>query len=839
MVDGNDDKSIKQKLEVLAAEGRIKELQEDMAEIQKGSLEEARKLLEINKEQLAIAIKKKEIEQIGLISKQQSGTATAKELKDLEDNIVVSEQLRKNAKDTGKIGENRLKLLEKEDRHNQHIRGNVLGIRKEEERRKVKLEEIRNVVATTPKADLMYSIKEKALEAAAAFAAKIFVAAIAFDKLSAGINAATNTGGEFNSIMTDGAFSLGRYGVDAEKMGESFVALRSNFADMSNMSKDAQEELSGFAAKMAVAGISTETTSRFLNTATKSMGMGVKQVEKYEKELFAFSRANGISMKSIDAGLASVMPRLTAFGKDGPKIFKDLALQAKQMGVEMDKVLNITEGFTTFEGAAEAAGELNSMLGGNVIDSLELLKASSEDPAKAMEMLRDGLNSTGKSFTDLSNSQKRAYADALKTDPDTLSRVMNMTSEAAKEAAMNEEKFNDAIAKFVPIGEKMKAIFAKMAPLIGLIGQAIAGLVDFFMWLIEIPVLGWGILVVGGLVTIVGALTIAAAGLGSAFIVVAGQVYTALGAFGLITAGATTAGTAVAGAGTATLVAGGEMAAGAETASVGILASIGTLITGMGTFGAFATALLPLLLPLAAVILAIGFAFFLAGAGIALVLVGIAGVVVALAYLMKTLIDGGAATLSAAVGFAVMGGSLYLLALGLAAVGTMGSIGIGVLLVLTGLILSLGMSFSMIGEGMEKSQIAIKAFSDLEITKLVSIKDNLSLMADQMERLSSAAIAFSLAMANPALMPIMAIAAALAPSQTTAANTINSVSASSKTGGSTGAPMTANITIEVPIQIDGKQIDKRIIHKIVQLAVNQNDEMASTVGQATGPMGNI
>ena len=835
MVDGNDDKSIKQKLEVLAAEGRIKELQEDMAEIQKGSLEEARKLLEINKEQLAIAIKKKEIEQIGLISKQQSGTATAKELKDLEDNIAVSEQLRKNAKDTAKIGENRLKLLEKEDRHNEHIRGNVLGIRKEEERRKVKLEEIRNVIATTPKADLMYSIKEKALESAAAFAAKIFVAAIAFDKLSAGINAATNTGGEFNSIMTDGAFSLGRYGVDAEKMGESFVALRSNFADMSNMSKDAQEELSGFAAKMAVAGISTETTSRFLNTATKSMGMGVKQVEKYEKELFAFSRANGISMKSIDAGLASVMPRLTAFGKDGPKIFKDLALQAKQMGVEMDKVLNITEGFTTFEGAAEAAGELNSMLGGNVIDSLELLKASSEDPAKAMEILRDGLNSTGKSFIDLSNSQKRAYADALKTDPDTLSRVMNMTSEAAKEAAMNEEKFNDAIAKFVPIGEKMKALFAQMAPVIERIAWLLGGLVDFLALLLEFAPISWIVTIIGGLLTLSGVIQ----GLGIAFTFMQGQLALIAGAFGLVTPAAGSAAVAVTAAGTATTAAGVEMAVGAETASVGILASIGTLITGMGTFGAFATALLPLLLPLAAVILAIGFAFFLAGTGIALVLVGIAGVVVALAYLMKTLIDGGAATLSAAIGFAVMGGSLYLLALGLAAVGTMGSIGIGVLLVLTGLILSLGMSFSMIGEGMEKSQIAIKAFSDLEITKLVSIKDNLSLMADQMERLSSAAIAFSLAMANPALMPIMAIAAALAPSQTTAANTINSVSASSKAGGSTGAPMTANITIEVPIQIDGKQIDKRIIHKIVQLAVNQNDEMASTVGQATGPMGNI
>ena len=644
------------KVETLSLLAQEKAAQEELKEIIAGSTAEAEKELELIKLRTGALKNQLEIEKLSLVQKQNAGTATQEELEKIEEyNKLLEEQgniARKNVKDQ----QNRIKLLQKEDQHNDHIRKNVLGIVKADETRRVKLSEIKKVIETTPREDLKATLYARIGEASAYMSAKILEAALSFDKLATSVNAATNTSGEFNSVLANGAMTMGRFGINGEKMGQSLISLRENFGAMSNMSVEAQGQLAGFAAKMAVAGISADTTAKFMNTATKSMGMGVQQVQKYEKELFAFSKANGISMKSIDAGLAQVMPRLTAFGKDAPKIFKDLALQAKQMGIEMDKVLNITEGFTTFEGAAEAAGELNSMLGGNMIDSLELLRASSEDPAKAMEMVRDAMISTGKSFEDFSGQQKRAFATALKTDPDTLSRIMSKTSEAAKEAAMNEEQFNDALAKFVPIGEKMQAIFAKMAPVIGLVGEALAAVVDFFIWLIDIPVIGWGIMAVGAILALGGAIIT----LGSGLIFVIGQVILTASSLWALVTGAGAATTAVAATGAASAAAGVEMAAGAQAASVGMLAAITTFVTGLGGLGAISAALLPLLLPLAAVILAIGFAFFLAGAGIALVLLGVVGVIMALGQLMKILIEGGAATLTAAIGFAILAGSLYM-----------------------------------------------------------------------------------------------------------------------------------------------------------------------------------
>ena len=41
---------------------------------------------------------------------------------------------------------------------------------------------------------------------------------------------------------------------------------------------------------------------------------------------------------------------------------KDLAIQSKRTGLEIQKILNLTDQFDTFEGAATAAGKLNSVL---------------------------------------------------------------------------------------------------------------------------------------------------------------------------------------------------------------------------------------------------------------------------------------------------------------------------------------------------------------------------------------------------------------------------------------------------------------------------------------------
>lgn len=60
--------------------------------------------------------------------------------------------------------------------------------------------------------------------------------------------------------------------------------------------------------------------------------------------------------------------RLAQFGKtQAKKVFLDLALAQKNLGIEMGKLLEITENFTTFEGAAEAARKIKCYVGPEIL----------------------------------------------------------------------------------------------------------------------------------------------------------------------------------------------------------------------------------------------------------------------------------------------------------------------------------------------------------------------------------------------------------------------------------------------------------------------------------------
>jgi len=83
--------------------------------------------------------------------------------------------------------------------------------------------------------------------------------------------------------------------------------------------------------------------------------------------------------------------------------------QSKATGVSMSSLVSIAQQFDTFEGAATAAGKLNAILGGGVLNSVELLNASE---AERIRLLREGVASSGRSFTSLSKYEKMAVANA-------------------------------------------------------------------------------------------------------------------------------------------------------------------------------------------------------------------------------------------------------------------------------------------------------------------------------------------------------------------------------------------------------------------------------------------
>lgn len=104
-------------------------------------------------------------------------------------------------------------------------------------------------------------------------------------------------------------------------------------------------------------------------------------------------------------------PTLAKFGSDGQKTFKDLARIQKQTGFEMEKILQITNRFDTFEGAAQQAGQLNAALGGNFVNAMDLMMAT--DPAERFDMIRQALEQTGLSFDEMSYYQKNSTKTLL------------------------------------------------------------------------------------------------------------------------------------------------------------------------------------------------------------------------------------------------------------------------------------------------------------------------------------------------------------------------------------------------------------------------------------------
>ena len=77
----------------------------------------------------------------------------------------------------------------------------------------------------------------------------------------------------------------------------------------------------------------------------------------------------------------------------------------------MDKLLRISEGFDTFEGAATQAGKLNAALGGNFVNAMDLMMA--KEPAKRFEMIRDARLSSGKAFDSMSYFERKFYVGAI------------------------------------------------------------------------------------------------------------------------------------------------------------------------------------------------------------------------------------------------------------------------------------------------------------------------------------------------------------------------------------------------------------------------------------------
>lgn len=299
------------------------------------------------------------------------------------------------------------------------------------------------------------------------------------------IQFATGVNAQFADSITMGYKETREFGGTLKDLETVAVDLSKTFTDFTMLNGNMAQSLARTGTLLGKLGVSSQDFAKGIQLSTKAFGMTVEEAEQAQLRLAALAQDIGVAPSQMAADFAAAGPQLAKFGSNAEATFKRLAVTAKSTGIEINRLLSITEKFDTFEGAATQAGKLNAALGGNFVNAMELLTET--DPAARFDMMTDAIKDAGLSFDDMSYYQKKFYAEsmglsdvnelalALSGNTDLLSQNLGKTSAEIEETAKRAQQMQS-------IQDQLNLLFADMVPIIE---PAISMLRDFVSVLLD------------------------------------------------------------------------------------------------------------------------------------------------------------------------------------------------------------------------------------------------------------------------------------------------------------------------------------------------------------------
>jgi hypothetical protein len=286
----------------------------------------------------------------------------------------------------------------------------------------------------------------------------------------------------FDTTVMGASTGAMQFGVGLAEAAKATSALSQSMSGFSSAAPALQQELVQTAASFENLGVSASTFGANMQIAQKSFGMTGNEALGLQKDMAALAAGIGVPIGQLAQDFNSNASAFAAYGKAGIKMFEDLARQSKETGIAMNELLGITQQFDTFEGAADAAGKLNAILGGGIVDSMQLLGATE---AQRIDILRNSVAASGRSFDSMHRLERMAIANAAGiTD---MNQAMAMFSEeaqrnakAADQNALSQEKLEEIQRASVATGKDLELIMQSFAVLVGPLVQIVKFLANGF-----------------------------------------------------------------------------------------------------------------------------------------------------------------------------------------------------------------------------------------------------------------------------------------------------------------------------------------------------------------------
>jgi hypothetical protein len=236
--------------------------------------------------------------------------------------------------------------------------------------------------------------------------------AVAVQEQTAAFNKATGMMGKYDDAMTEVFRANTAAGVTFEEAAESFETLITTTARFTDMAPAQAQAIAETTSVLNELGVDMATTAQNVNIMTTSLNMNASEAEQTSRRLLAAAQQMGVAPQQMAADFAAAGAQFASFGENAVDAFIDLREAAKKTGIELQSLLSITEQFTTFEGAANNVGKLNALLGGPFLNTIDMVTLSLEDPAAALQEVRNAVLDAGLSFDDMNPAMRRAVAAA-------------------------------------------------------------------------------------------------------------------------------------------------------------------------------------------------------------------------------------------------------------------------------------------------------------------------------------------------------------------------------------------------------------------------------------------
>jgi len=204
----------------------------------------------------------------------------------------------------------------------------------------------------------------------------------------------------------------------------------------------------------------------------KNMGHSASNAARLTKNIAMMSKKARMSAGQFAKGMAGSLKTLAVYGEQtAVKVFTNLATAASTAGVEVGKLLDLAGKFDTFESAATTVGKLNALMGTQLNATDMLLKTEDE----RIETLIATVQGTGKAFADMNRFEQKAIASAAGiTDMNEAQKIFGMNlgqyGQYSKEqdiAASTQAELNERMRKATPIFTKVKMMLLELTIAVG------------------------------------------------------------------------------------------------------------------------------------------------------------------------------------------------------------------------------------------------------------------------------------------------------------------------------------------------------------------------------------